>query len=47
MECDFTFNSWYLHNRTTIVYIDVDDAVDESNEGNNSASIYPFGVDSP
>ena len=45
LECDFTFQSWYPHNKTTIVYVDVDDAVDESNEGNNSASITPFGVD--
>ncbi len=46
VECDFTFGSWYPHNKTTIVYIDVDGAVDESNENNNSASISPFGVDS-
>jgi hypothetical protein len=47
MECDFTYNSWYPHNKTTIAYIDVDDQVDESEEGNNSASISPFGVDAP
>ena len=47
MECDFTFSSWYPHNKTSIAYIDVDDQVDESNEGNNSASISPFGVDAP
>ena len=46
VECDYSYSSWYPHNKTTIVHADVDDAVDESNEGNNSASIYPFGVDS-
>ncbi|MDO9546798.1 MAG: NBR1-Ig-like domain-containing protein [Pelolinea sp.] len=44
VECDFTFASWYPLNKTTIVYVDVDDTVDETNEGNNSASISPFGV---
>ena len=46
LECDFTFNSWYPINKTTIVFADVDDAVDESNDGNNSSSISPFGVTS-
>jgi len=45
LECDFTYSSWYPHNKTTIVYIDVDGTVDESDEDNNSASISPFGVD--
>ena len=45
VECDYTFLSWYPHNKTTIVHVDVDHAVDESNEDNNSASITPFGVD--
>ncbi len=44
MECDFVFSSWYPINKTTIAYIDVNNQVDESNEGNNSASITPFGV---
>jgi len=44
LDCDFIFVSWYPINKTTIVYADVDDTVDESNEGNNSASISPFGV---
>ena len=47
MECDYSFASWYPHNKTTIVFIDVDDQVDESNEGNNSASIENFGVNAP
>jgi len=46
LECDFTYNSWYPHNKTTIVNVDTNNAVDESNEGNNSATISPFGVDS-
>lgn len=45
VECDYTYLSWYPHDKTTIVYVDVDDTVDESNEGNNTASISPFGVD--
>ncbi len=47
MECDFVFGSWYPVNKTSIVYIDTEDNVDESNEGNNSASISPFGVVEP
>ena len=47
MECDYSFASWYPVNKTTIAYIDTDDQVDESNEGNNSASISPFGVNEP
>ena len=47
MECDYSFASWYPVNKTTIAYIDTDDQVDESNEGNNSASISPFGVSAP
>jgi subtilase family serine protease len=47
MECDFTFSSWYPVNKTSVVYIDVNDSVDESDEGNNSASISPFGVSAP
>ena len=47
MECDYSYASWYPHNKTTIVYVDTEDAVDESNEGNNSASITPFGVNAP
>jgi hypothetical protein len=45
LECDYTYSSWYPHNKTTIVFVDVDDTVDESDEDNNSASITPFGVD--
>ncbi|MDK2981138.1 MAG: hypothetical protein PWQ55_1485 [Chloroflexota bacterium] len=47
MECDYSFASWYPADKTSIAYIDTDDQVDESNEGNNSASITPFGVDAP
>lgn len=47
MECDFAFGSWYPVNKTSVVYIDVNDSVDESDEGNNSASISPFGVSAP
>lgn len=47
MECDFVFSSWYPVDKTSIVYIDTDNQVDESNEGNNSASISPFGVLKP
>ena len=46
LECDYIFVSDYAQTLTTIVYADVDDAVDESNEGNNSASISSFGVHS-
>lgn len=47
LECDYSFASWYPINKTTIVYIDTDDDVDESDETNNSASITPFGVTAP
>ena len=47
MECDFVFASWYPSPKTTIAYVDVDDDVDESNEGNNSASIGGFSVLAP
>ncbi len=43
-HCTFTFSSNYPINKTSIVYIDHDNQVAESNEGNNSASISPFGV---
>ena len=44
MECDFVFASWYPINKTTIAIIDTNNSVDESNEGNNTATISPFGV---
>ena len=44
LECDYSFASWYPVNKTSIVYIDTEDAVDEYDESNNSASISPFGV---
>ena len=43
----YTFKSWYPINKTTVVYVDMENNVDESNEDNNSASIYPFGVYKP
>ena len=45
LECDFTFSSWYPINKTTIVNVDVNNSVSETNEGNNSATISPFGVE--
>jgi len=47
MERDYTFASWYPVNKTSVVYIEPDDQVNESNEGNNTASISPFGVTAP
>jgi hypothetical protein len=44
LECDYVFASWYPINKTTIAYIDTTNAVNESNETNNSRSISPFGV---
>lgn len=44
LECDFVFNSWYPINKTTIAIIDTNNSVDESNEGNNTKTISPFGV---
>lgn len=47
MECDYMFGSWYPVNKTSIVYIDTNNTVDESNESNNTATISPFGVVTP
>ena len=47
MECDFAFGSWYPVNKTSVAFIDVNNSVAESDEGNNSASIAPFGVTAP
>lgn len=44
LECDFVFASWYPINKTTIVYIDTGNTVNESNEGNNTKTKSPFGV---
>lgn len=44
LECDYIFGSWYPIDKTSIAYIDKSNAITESNEGNNSASITPFGV---
>ncbi|MCJ7518481.1 MAG: NBR1-Ig-like domain-containing protein [Anaerolineaceae bacterium] len=47
MECDYMFGSWYPVNKTSIVYIDTNNTVDESNESNNTKTISPFGVVTP
>ncbi len=44
LECDFIFESNYPVNKTSIAIVDTIDAVDESNEGNNTKTISPFGV---
>ncbi len=44
VECDFVFASWYPVNKTTVVYLDTGNTVDESDEGNNSKTKSPFGV---
>lgn len=45
LECDFIFASWYPINKTSIAIVDTNNSVDESNEGNNTKTISPFGVD--
>ena len=47
LTCTYAFPSWYPIDKTTIVRIDTDNQVAESNESNNSASISPFGVKAP
>ena len=47
LECDFIFGSWYPITKTTIVYVDKNNTVDESNENNNTATKSPLGVHSP
>jgi len=44
LECDFVFASWYPINKTSIAIVDTNNSVDESNEGNNTKTISPFGV---
>ncbi len=44
LECDFVFQSWYPINKTSLVIVDVNNDVEESNEGNNQGTISPFGV---
>lgn len=44
LECDFVFSSWYPINKTSVVYLDTGNTVNEINEGNNSKTISPFGV---
>ena len=43
-SCNYTFASWYPINKTSIVYVDHGNQVAELNEGNNTATISPFGV---
>jgi len=47
LECDFVFNSWYPVNKTSVVIVDANNQVAESNEGNNQGAISPFGVAQP
>ena len=47
LECDYTFQSWYPVNKTSLGIVDVNDQVDESHEGNNEGTISPFGVSQP
>ena len=47
LECDFVFASWYPLNKTSLAIVDVNNEVDESNEGNNEGTISPFGVAQP
>jgi hypothetical protein len=44
LECDFVFASWYPINKTSIAIVDTNNSVNESNEGNNTKTISPFGV---
>jgi hypothetical protein len=44
LECDFIFASWYPINKTSIAIVDTNNSVNESNEGNNTKTISPFGV---
>jgi uncharacterized protein YraI len=47
LECDFTFQSWYPINKTSVAIVDVNNQIDESDEGNNIGQISPFGVAKP
>jgi hypothetical protein len=47
LECDFVFQSWYPVNKTSLVIVDTSNHVPEYNEGNNQATISPFGVNKP
>jgi subtilase family serine protease len=48
LKCDnFAFNSWYPINKTSVVTVDANNQVTESNEGNNGGTISPFGVAKP
>jgi uncharacterized protein YraI len=47
LQCDFTFKSWYPATQSSLAIVDPEDEVDESDEGNNEATISPFGVVRP
>jgi hypothetical protein len=47
LECDYAFQSWYPVDKTSLVIVDSNNQVAESNEGNNQGSISPFGVNKP
>jgi CARDB/Bacterial SH3 domain len=47
LQCDFSFPSWYPVDRTSLAVADPANQVDESDEGNNEATISPFGVSAP
>jgi hypothetical protein len=43
-ECDFAFGSYYPKDRTSYAKVDADTQSTESDEENNEAVIWPFGV---
>jgi hypothetical protein len=47
LECDFTFASWYPKDKISLVVVDANNQVTESDESNNQGTITPFGVDKP
>jgi len=47
LQCDFVFQSYYPINKTSVVIVDANNQVTESNEGNNQRTISPFGVAKP
>ena len=47
LECDFVFQSPYPLNKTSLVIVDPNNQVAESNESNNQGYLTPFGVVNP
>jgi hypothetical protein len=43
-ECEFSFGSYYPKDRTSYAMVDADTQTFESDEENNEAVIWPFGV---